>query len=412
MRPDRRADVLVSDASENHALATVRSLGARGLRVAACASAWSAKAFFSRHCGGRRLCPAPARSVREFRSAVFGMLETLRPAVLIPTTERTIMALADVRAEIEARVAGYPLPSADALRVAFDKSETVRLAASLGVPAPATAAPEDLRSLREVAQGLAYPVVIKPRTSERWVTPDRIVPTGPVEYCFRPEHLEAQYLAVHRRAPWPLIQAFVPGEGYGVSLLCRNGHPKALFAHRRLRMIRPTGSGSSLRESVAPPPAMREAACRLLEALKWHGVAMVEFKLDPRDGVPKLMEINGRFWNSLPLAVAAGVDFPWLLYRLATEGDAPECFDYRAGVQSRWLVGDMRFLVEALRGRPRDWSDRFPSRGEALRQFLRFRGADLHYDDLWLTDPLPFFADIADFALRKVPQYLRGRASS
>ncbi len=409
MSADRRVDVLVTDAGGNHALAVVRSLGGRGFRVAAADSAWCAKAFFSRHCQRRMVYPSPERSVRKFRTALYGMLEALRPAVLMPMTERTIMALADERAEVEARVDGLPLPSRDALRTAFDKSETVRLATQLGVPVPATVSLGDLRELPRVGPRLSYPVVIKPRTSEVWTAADAVVSTGPVEYCFRPEELPARYLAVHRRAPLPLIQEFIPGEGYGVSALCRNGQVRALFAHRRLRMIRPTGSGSSLRESVRAPAPMVDAACRLLEALKWHGVAMVEFKLDPRDGVPRLMEINGRFWNSLPLAVAAGVDFPFLLYRLATEGDVPACFDYRVGVKCRWLVGDARHLVEVLRGRPAGWSDRFPSRRDAVRQFMKFLGPDLHYDDLWLSDPLPFFADVADLFLRQVPRFVRRR---
>lgn len=406
MNSERPVDVMVTDASGNHALAAVRSLGERGLRVAAADSVWCAKSFFSRHCRRRLVYPSPARSVREFRTAFYRMLETCRPAVLMPMTERTIMALAGERSEIESRVGALALPSPEALRTAFDKGETVRLAASLGVPVPATVSPTDLEDLERIGPGLSYPVVVKPRTSELWATGDTVVPTGSVEYCFRPEDLRARYLCVHRRAPFPLIQEFVPGEGYGVSALCSHGRVRALFAHRRLRMVHPTGSGSSLRESVQVPTRMTEAACRLLEALKWHGVAMVEFKLDSRDGAPRLMEINGRFWNSLPLAVAAGVDFPFLLYRLATEGDVPESFGYRVGVKCRWLVGDARQLVEVLRGKPPGWTDSFPSRGQALRQFLKFREPDLHYDDLWVSDPVPFFAAVADFALRQVPRFV------
>jgi len=151
---------------------------------------------------------------------------------------------------------------------------------------------------------------------------------------------------------------------------------------------------------------MVEAAHALLGSLRWHGVAMVEFKLDPRDGRPKLMEINGRFWNSLPLAVAAGVDFPFLLYRLATEGDVPECFEYRSGVRCRWLVGDAQHLAGVLRGRPAGWPDAFPSRGRTVADFMKCFGRDLHYDDLWISDPMPFIADLADLTLRRIPEQL------
>ncbi len=129
---------------------------------------------------------------------------------------------------------------------------------------------------------------------------------------------------------------------------------------------------------------------------------MVEFKLDARDGIPKLMEINGRFWNSLPLAIAAGVDFPFLLYTLGTKGKVPECFEYRVGVKNRWLLGDTRHLVEVFRGRPAGWGDGFPSRWKTLLDFMKFIGRDLHYDDLWLSDPLPFFAEILDMTCQQV----------
>jgi len=254
--------------------------------------------------------------------------------------------------------------------------------------------PGDLGDLEDLGARISYPAVIKPRRSEFVTAAGRVAEGGPVEYCPGPDRLRELYLRVHARAPYPLIQEFIPGEGFGVSVLYDHGRLRALFAHRRLRMVRPTGSGSSLRESIAPPLDMVDAARRLLESLAWHGVAMVEFKRDARDGSPVLMAINGRFWNSLPLAVASGVDFPFLLYRLATEGACPERLDYRVGVRGRWLAGDLRHLFEVLRGRPAGWSDAYPTRLRSLVEFVRPGGRDLHYDDLWLSDPAPFVAGL------------------
>jgi predicted ATP-grasp superfamily ATP-dependent carboligase len=395
--------VLVTDAQGNHALAVARSLGQQGIRVALADSVRSAKGLFTRYCADRAIYPSPSDSVSRFRAGIHRALETLKPAVLMPMTERTILGLLADREAIESRVI-LPLPSSEAVRVAFDKSETVRLAKLLRVPVPQTLVLDDVRQLEQIRSQVSYPAVIKPKSSEVRTIDDRIVPSGAVEYCFGPDDLERRYLSVHRRSPLPLIQEFIPGDGYGVSVLCQRGRLKALFAHRRLRMVRPTGSGSSLRESIAPPPSMVDAATRLLESLAWDGVAMVEFKLDPRDGTPKLMEINGRFWNSLPLAIAAGVDFPSLLYRMATEGDVPECFNYRVGVKSRWLLADARHLLGVLRGRPEGWIGDFPSRRETLRGFLTFVERDLYYDDLWLSDPAPFFAELVDVMCRQVPR--------
>jgi predicted ATP-grasp superfamily ATP-dependent carboligase len=392
--------VLVTDARGNHALATVRSLGGRGVRVAAADSVPWAKAMYSRYCGARATYPCPSEDLAAFQAALLRLLDAVRPRLLMPMTERTILALLERRAEVEARTTLAPLPDEGALGTAFDKSRTIALAESLGIATPRSVCPAGPTDLARVVAGVAFPAVVKPRTSEVHTADGRIAPSGRVQYCVGPDDLAEKYAAVHRHAPRPLVQEFVPGDGYGVSALYRHGRVRALFAYRRLRMVRPTGSGSALRESIALPPGMADAAVRLLDALHWHGVAMVEFKLDPRDGRPRLMEINGRFWNSLPLAVAAGVDFPWLLYTLATEGDVPECFDYRVGVRARWLVGDCRHLVEVMRGRPAGWTDGFPERGRTARDFLRFFGRDLHYDVESLSDPLPAVADVADVVLQ------------
>jgi predicted ATP-grasp superfamily ATP-dependent carboligase len=127
-------------------------------------------------------------------------------------------------------------------------------------------------------------------------------------------------------------------------------------------------------------PASVASALTLMKRLRWHGVAMVEIKLDADDGRPKLMEVNGRFWGSLPLSVAAGVDFPYMLHEMITKGDVAPAFDYRLGVKSRWLIpGDALWFLASLRSR----SDKV----RVAREFLHTRGI---YDDvLAVSDPLP-----------------------
>jgi predicted ATP-grasp superfamily ATP-dependent carboligase len=130
--------------------------------------------------------------------------------------------------------------------------------------------------------------------------------------------------------------------------------PKASFAYRRLREYPASGGPSTLRESVRDPD-LRATTERLLSLLGWVGVAMAEFKVDPRDGRPRLLEVNPRFWGSLHHAILCGVDFPWLLCRMAVDGDVDRVEEYRVGVQSRSLLhGEvMHFLTCPARWRLR-----------------------------------------------------------
>lgn len=155
-----------------------------------------------------------------------------------------------------------------------------------------------------------------------------------------------------------------------------------------------------MRESIYNEE-IKELGLRLLKAMNWHGVAMVEFKLDNRDNKFKLMEVNGRWWGSLPLAILSGVDFPYLLHRMVTEGDVEPVTEYKLGVRCRLLIpNDLLWLVSSLR-----YSNK---KLEALVKFFEFR--NMYYDIISKEDPLPILgalrASFEDFG-----QVLTGRAT-
>ena len=235
--------------------------------------------------------------------------------------------------------------------------------------------------------------------------------TGAPLYARNTSELLRAWADISRRCRSALVQEFVEGAGIGYFALMRHGSPVAEFAHRRLRDVRPTGSGSSLRVSVKPEPRVRDAAIEILTALGWHGVAMVEFRLRP-DGTPTFLEVNGRFWNSLALAVAAGADFPRLGGQAGRRRrSARRLQPYRTGVRCRWLLGDARHLVEVLRGAPSGYPAPFPGRLSTVRSMLTPVPGTCH-DNFSLRDPLPELGDWLDFALRKLPQRARRTRST
>ena len=148
-----------------------------------------------------------------------------------------------------------------------------------------------------------------------------------------------------------------------------------------------------------------ELGTKLLKAFGWYGIAMVEFKIDPRDNRPKLMEINPRFWGSLNLAVASGVDFPYLLCKMAMDGDIDLRLEYKTGIKSRWLFyGDIKYLIAVLKGYSTPWGYNSPGRKQTILDFMKFYERDTAYDFLSWDDPVPGIMKIFAPVLKKLYQ--------
>ncbi|HWY57531.1 MAG TPA: ATP-grasp domain-containing protein [Terriglobales bacterium] len=312
-------------------------------------------------------------------------------------TEATTLPISAHRDKIFSAGARLVLPCHTNLLCAFDKDETTKLASSLGIAVPRTALVSNPEQAEEIARRIKYPVVLKPRFSEELST-YKIRATGRPCYASNAHEFLAVYGNMRQRAAGVLVQQYVEGQGAGYFALMRHGELRAEFAHRRIRDVYPTGSGSAVRVSVSPQPEIRAAALAILQALKWHGVAMVEFRCQ-EGRPPTFLEVNGRFWHSLPLACYAGVDFPALLASMAEHGDVEAVLDYRAGVRCRWVLGDFRHLSEVWRGAPRGFPGKYPGRLRTLASVLTPVPGTVHDLFTW-KDPLPELGDWLDFGRR------------
>lgn len=322
--------VLILDGFWNKSLAAVRSLGSRGFFVAAGESTRFAPALFSRYCRRRFVYPSAARRPDDFLGALECELTTGHYDVLFPMELSTQLLVTKNRQRLEGMVR-IPYANEVLALSAHDKGFLASFAMERGIDCPATFIPGGPEQAAEMASKLPYPVLVKPRHSSGGRGIVRVD---------READLLAGYTRVHARYPLPIVQECIRpgGEALGVAVLMNFGsEPRASFAYRRLREYPITGGPSTLRESIWNP-ALRETAERLLSSLGWVGVAMVEFKEDPSDGRPKLLEVNSRFWGSLHHAIVCGVDFPYLLYSLAMKGDVAPVRGYRVGVKSRSLL--------------------------------------------------------------------------
>lgn len=361
--------ILVTDGNTRAALAITRSLGRAGHEVRVGANTLDSLAGASRHCRARVCYPDPDRYGQAFVDFIGDYVAHEAVDVLLPVTDITTLTIDAHRARMPPGCA-LPFPDLDTVRTVADKAAMMALAEKLGVDIPRTLTLGSAADPAASAQSLDFPLVIKPCKS-RVATETGWIYTA-VSYAHDAAELQRLLGNLDPRVFPVLLQEKIVGPGMGVFICANRGRVLAGFAHQRLREKPPSGGVSVLRESVALDPLAFEFSARLLEELKWDGVAMVEFKRDVRDGRPKLMEINGRFWGSLQLAIDAGVDFPRLLIDSLERLPEQPQLDYRTGVRTRWLWGDIDALMLRL-FRPAAQLDLPPgavSKARYLRDFL------------------------------------------
>lgn len=342
--PERRPQgrVLLLDAQWNKSVAAIRSLGRRGLEVHAGETTRLAAGLFSRYVSRRFTYPSPLSRPDDFLAAVDRELSRREYDALMPMELGTLLLLSEHRAMIAGRVA-FPFAPQEVLARAARKWGAHQAARDAGAPAPDTVFLPAGHTDEDVAARLGLPLVLKPDLGEGG---------RGLRICHDAGELRAALDHIAATGQDHVAQQFIPhGGALGVSILCvEPGSVAAMFTHKRLREHPPGGGPSTLRQAVRHAQA-EQAARDIAGVLHWQGVAMLEFRLDPRDGRAKLLEINPRFWGSLPLAIAAAVDFPYLLYKAAVGETIEPAPVQKDGVRVRNLLpGDLLHLI-ARRGR-------------------------------------------------------------
>jgi len=381
--------VLVLDAHQRSALAVIRSLGERGIPVFTAEEAPVALAACSCFAQQHFEYPSPRLYPERFLSVLVELVRKQHIDMLLPMTELTTTLLVTNQGSFPGTE--IPFPDIGTVESLVNKCSLMRLAGELNVPIPRTWYADSPDTLPCPLEEIYYPAVLKPGKS--WLYQNGQWSRSAVR--FTSNALEARGILDSDPAflahPF-MIQECVAGQGQGVFALYNNGKPLAFFAHRRLREKPPGGGVSVLSESIPLDPVLRSHARSLLDKVRWHGIAMVEFKVSP-DGTPYLMEINTRFWGSLQLAIDSGMNFPWLLYQLACDGHTDPVYTYKTGLRLRWLLGDLDSLYLTLR----DQRYSFAVKAGAVKCFLTpspFRTR--HEVDRW-GDLGPFWCELRTY---------------
>ncbi len=269
---------------------------------------------------------------------------------LIPASDTALAFVADRYGELS-QLLHVTCPPPDIVHHVLNKSQTLQFAQACDVPIPKATTISSLKELAERGPSLGFPVIAKPCGKGHQVTG-----TFKTRRFETIEGLQEAFTTDPNFGIRNLIQAYFPGEGIGIEVLMRGDQPLALFQHRRLKELPRTGGVSVLAVAEAVDPLLGGYAVRLLRAMEWEGVAMVEFRVDRPHGQVALMEVNGRYWGSLGLSILAGVDFPWYEWQLA-HGHHPDTNGhYRIGVSARWTSGAIQRISTSSQYEGERWT--------------------------------------------------------
>jgi D-aspartate ligase len=368
------------------ALGVIRSLGRHGIRVWHLQESTS-NATVSRFVHKRMPWPGDASEAEQVHFLIdLADRHGLDGWAIFPTSDEPAAMSAR---QHDALVERFRLttPSWAAMRWAYDKRLTYRLAEQLGIDYPWTRVPRDRDELATL--DCPFPVILKPAIKPEW---SKLTAAK----AWRIDDREA-LLARYDEAcavvdpDTVMIQELIPGGGeaqLSFAALCDAGRPIAWVVARRTRQL-PLDFGrfSTFVETI-DHPEIEEPSRKLLAAMDYTGLIEIEYKRDPRTGVYKPLDLNGRIWAWHTLGRKAGVDFPYLQWRVLQGDRIPET---RAIAGVRWMraLTDVSAATQVIRNGmlgPLDY----------LRSFL----PPVEFAIFAVDDPLPALVDAPLMAYR------------
>ena len=326
------------------------------------------------------------RSLREERETVQSVLDigrrlSLDGWVLYPTRDETVAAIARNRPEL-ASVFRVPTPAWETVRWIWDKRNTYCLASRLGIPTPQTWYPQCVADLKDITA--PPPFAVKPAIKEHFFYATKAKAWRANSHA----QLGELYVKASQQAGQGeiMIQDLIPGDGrhqYAYCAFFKDGNAAGSMVVRRTRQHPPEFGRASTFVETIDLPELEALSEKFLRAIDYYGLVELEYKLDPRDGQFKLLDVNGRTWGYHTLGCRAGVDFSYLEYA-DQGGEAMAPCKARAGVSWIRLVTDVPTSVLEIIGGRQDWRTYVRSLRDCSVESVASR-----------EDPLPAIAEFA-----------------
>jgi predicted ATP-grasp superfamily ATP-dependent carboligase len=364
------------------AYVAAESLHRAGHEVYVCDSTRLSMTRFSRFIRGFDRTPDPFQFPEDYVAALKEIVQRRRIDLIFPVHE-DVLTIQRRRDQLPREVM-VAAPDCESLIRVLDKGEIVRIASSLGIAAPRTAAPADLQEMERIVKELSYPVVIKTRHGNSGKGVRRVDSAAEATEVYR-DFVERFRLSA---GEMPLIQEFLGGPVVGCCFIAKDGEVLASFAERYLR-CKDGGFGTSVFRTPCDFPILHDYTARMARHLQWTGIGHFDFISDQAGSRFSLIEMNPRLWGALNLAVKNGYDFPSALVSLTAEGRvSTDAFRPRPRpLSSLWIVGEMIVGIAELKRR------RFAAPLVSLARIL-FPGRHCSYDDFRWSDPLPLLVEM------------------
>lgn len=345
----------------------------------------------------------PLRHPHQFVKDLLKILNNNNFDILIGTHEKNIVPIMHYREKFEEEVI-LAHPQNEILNKSFNKKETLKIAKKNGIPIPKTFF-MDFDEPDNISSELSYPLVLKPQWTIYWDREMEKMERGEFRIIYSSQQLNRDFDELKQGTYPPIIQELVPGQGGGgldvLTLLDTNQNLKALFMQKRLKEVGVYGGASAFWESIPIDNTLMMQSLKLLREMRWEGISMTEFKHDPRDGTPKLMEVNGRFWGTLPLAPACGIDFSKLFIDLILGNEIHTKKEYKFGKRMYHLEGLTFRLFDVLLKPMPSWINR-------KRELKEYFKALQYQDSVFLsTDIMPYFINWIGLGILSVDKIRR-----
>jgi len=272
----------------------------------------------------RKKVHSPSESLQTFIDEVINICKALRNPIVLPTSDRSLFAL-NIYRERLTKVCNLAIPDDNIIRIALDKALFIQYIEKTGCAAPKTYHILSTEKVKEVADNLRYPVIIKPRLKV-FRRGDHVLYAPSPEIAWNKYEFIDKYMRMHCASRYPLISEYIYGSRYGFDFLAKKGSLVAFLIHKTL-VEYPQKKGISAACESTFHKQVFKCGRVFLDSLRLTGLGMLEFRVKGNQVFP--IELNARLWGSSYLAIKAGVDFPWLLYCLQVYGNANQVMNIK-----------------------------------------------------------------------------------